>query len=163
VSVTLYVLCGAGSCILFSPYIFSYTLPIISIYNLSCRPWERRTALSVNAAPYERRRPASGARLPDKVLCRGPGLSLPGVHLEESRDTLRSLPDSAHRPGLQVAPARRWGLASWARIIGARDPPRGTPGCPEVSPGLYALPGIFPMHRSGLSALLSTLVQCDGT
>jgi hypothetical protein len=45
-------------------------------------PKERRTALSVNAAPYEERRPASGARPLDRVLRGGPGLLLPRVLLE---------------------------------------------------------------------------------
>jgi hypothetical protein len=37
-------------------------------------PGKRLTALSVNAAPDEERRPASGARPPGRVLRREPGL-----------------------------------------------------------------------------------------
>jgi hypothetical protein len=80
-------------------------LPIYSIIAFPMGLWERCTALSVNAAPDEGRRPASGAHPPDRVLRRGPGMSLPGVLLEGPRDTLRSLPGSVYRPGLQVASA----------------------------------------------------------
>jgi hypothetical protein len=110
-SVTPYVMCGAGSCIQVSPLPPLCTLPIYSIYSLPRGPGERRTALSVNAAPYEGCRPASGARLLDRALRCGPGLSLLGILLEGPKDTLRSLPGSAHRPpdgGLHRGPGQSW-------------------------------------------------------
>jgi hypothetical protein len=68
-------------------------------------PRKRFTALSVNTAPDEGRRPASGTRPPGRVLRRGPGPSSPGVLLEGPRDAPRSLPGSVHRLGsfLRVA------------------------------------------------------------
>jgi hypothetical protein len=82
VSITPYVLCGAGSCIQLSPLpSLTHCLSILFIA-FHVGPRERHTALSVNAAPYEGHRPASGARRPDRVLRRGPGLSLPEVLLE---------------------------------------------------------------------------------
>jgi hypothetical protein len=98
-SVTFYVLCKVSS----SPPSV-YTLHIYYIYSFPSGLGERRTALSVNAAPYEgRRRPASGVRPPDRVLRRGPGPSLLWTL------GLRSLPGCTHRPGLQVAPTRQTG------------------------------------------------------
>jgi hypothetical protein len=118
---------------------------------------ERHAALSVNAALYEGHQPASDARPPDRVLFRGPGLSLPGVLLEVSprlcvspgaasgarpldgalrrvpglsglgillegsRDALRSLPGSVHRP--------------WSFLCAARGRPRSSPCLSDVMGG----------------------------
>jgi hypothetical protein len=49
---------------------------------------------------------ASGARSPDGILRRGPGLSGPGIHLERPRDAPRSLPDSVHCLGSFLCTAR---------------------------------------------------------
>jgi hypothetical protein len=111
VSVTPYVLCGAGSFIQFGlssdrldPPL--YTLPIHSIYSLPSGPKKRLTALSVNVAPDEGRQLASGARPPSRVLRCGPRLSPPGVLPEGPRDAPRSLPGSVRRLGSFMCVAR---------------------------------------------------------
>jgi hypothetical protein len=158
VSVTRYVLCVAGSCIQLSPLPHLTHCLYILFIAFPVGLGGRRTALSVNEASYEWRRPASGARSPDRVLCRGPGLSLPGVLLEGPRDTLRSLSDFAHRPGLQVAPARKTGLCIVGQDCRGPGSPSRDPGMPRDFSWALCIAGVLSVRRSGSSALLFTPV-----
>jgi hypothetical protein len=61
---------------------------------------------------------------------------------------------------LQVAPARQ--AAPWTRTVVTQGPPQGTPGCSEVSLGLYASSRVFPMCCPGPQALIPTLSDVMG-
>jgi hypothetical protein len=120
-------------------------------------PGERRTALSVNAAPYKGRRPASGGCPPDGVLRRGPRLSGPEIHLEGLRDASRALLGSVHCLGSFPCGARghRRSSPCLSDVTGGvsggdpptvhckmtgRDPGEESPSIPIAAPSQSMLP-----------------------
>jgi hypothetical protein len=135
VSITPYVLYGASGSIqlnLSSGRLdpFTHCLSILFIAFPLC-PRKRLTTLSVNAAPDEGRRPASGALPPGRVLHRGPGLSSPGALLEGPWDAPRSFPSSMYRQGcfLCVSQGRRRSSSCLSDV--SRGGVAGPPLCPS--------------------------------
>jgi hypothetical protein len=163
VSVIPYVLCGVGGNIQlslssgsFGSDPFTHCLSILSIA-FPLGSGKRLNALSMNVAPDEGRRPASGACPLGRVLRRGPGLSSPGVLLEGLRDAPGSLSGFEHRLGsfLCVARDRRHSSPCLSDLMGhasggghpttyrqttRRDPSREAPSVPVAVSSESSLP-----------------------
>jgi len=103
-SITPYILCGAGNCIQLSQIQSLYMLPTHSIYSPPHGSGERFTAFGVNAGTWGGAPACKGSCPLDRVLRRGPRLSSPGV--APLSWGLWGLPGSLQRPGLFPCIAR---------------------------------------------------------